>query len=168
MASEPSESDTCYFTVVDEDGLAVSAIQSIYYDFGSAVVAGDTGIVPQNRGSFFSLDPTHVNSLEPGKRPFHTLIPAGTAPRSAIDREPFERGRGWPPEVDLNPHGRLLTAVRPLRFRLLFRGIGRLDRYLIRQKRPVPEPFGVHPGPCAADGISHLRVPKPHVTVRTV
>lgn len=76
VASEPPEGDTCYFTVVDEDGLAVSAIQSIYYDFGSAVVAGDTGIVPQNRGSFFSLDPTHVNSLEPGKRPFHTLIPS--------------------------------------------------------------------------------------------
>ncbi|MES3518508.1 MAG: gamma-glutamyltransferase [Natronomonas sp.] len=68
--------DTCYFSVVDEDGLAVSVIQSIYYDFGSGVVAGDTGIIPQNRGSFFSLDPDHVNALEPGKRTFHTLIPS--------------------------------------------------------------------------------------------
>jgi len=68
--------DTCYFTVVDESGLAVSAIQSIYFDFGAGVVAGDTGIVPQNRGAYFSLDPDSVTALEPGKRPFHTLIPA--------------------------------------------------------------------------------------------
>ena len=67
--------DTCYLSVVDSDGLAVSLIQSIYFDFGSGVVAGETGIIPQNRGSFFSLDPTHINSLEPGKRSFHTLIP---------------------------------------------------------------------------------------------
>ena len=54
----------------------MSAIQSIYFDFGASVVAGDTGIVPQNRGAYFSLDPDSVNALEPGKRPFHTLIPA--------------------------------------------------------------------------------------------
>lgn len=68
--------DTCYFCAVDEDGLAVSAIQSIYHDFGSAVIGGETGIILQNRGSFFSLDETHPNRLEPGKRTFHTLIPA--------------------------------------------------------------------------------------------
>jgi len=68
--------DTCYFCVVDESGLAVSAIQSIYYDFGAGVVAGETGIVPQNRGSYFSLEETGINRLEPGKRPFHTLAPA--------------------------------------------------------------------------------------------
>jgi len=68
--------DTCYLSVVDSDGLAVSLIQSIYFDFGSGVIAGDTGIIPQNRGSYFSLDPDHVNNLEPGKRTFHTLIPA--------------------------------------------------------------------------------------------
>ncbi len=67
--------DTCYLSVVDNDGLAVSLIQSIYFDFGSGFVAGDSGIIPQNRGSFFSLDSTHINSLEPGKRTFHTLIP---------------------------------------------------------------------------------------------
>ena len=68
--------DTCYFCAVDEDGLAVSVIQSIYHDFGSVEMAGDTGIILQNRGSFFALDPEHPNSLEPGKRTFHTLIPA--------------------------------------------------------------------------------------------
>lgn len=70
------DGDTCYFCVVDEGGLAVSVIQSIYHDFGSAVIGGDTGIILQNRGAFFSLSDDHPNRLEPGKRTFHTLIPA--------------------------------------------------------------------------------------------
>ncbi len=68
--------DTVWFGVVDAKGRAVSAIQSIYHEYGSGVVAGDTGIVWQNRGASFSLDPRHVNVLKPGKRPFHTLNPA--------------------------------------------------------------------------------------------
>jgi len=75
-SDEQAGGDTCYLSVVDSDGLAVSMIQSVYFDFGSGVVAGDTGIIPQNRGSSFSLDPTDVNSLQSGKRPFHTLIPS--------------------------------------------------------------------------------------------
>jgi gamma-glutamyltranspeptidase len=70
------DGDTCYFCAADQDGMVVSLIQSIYHDFGSAVVAGDTGIIMQNRGAFFSLDEKHPNSLQPGKRTFHTLIPA--------------------------------------------------------------------------------------------
>jgi gamma-glutamyltranspeptidase/glutathione hydrolase len=68
--------DTVWFGVVDQDGNAVSLIQSIYHDFGSGIVAKDTGVLLQNRGSFFSLDPDHVNHLEPHKRTFHTLNPA--------------------------------------------------------------------------------------------
>jgi gamma-glutamyltranspeptidase/glutathione hydrolase len=68
--------DTVWFGVVDAKGRAVSAIQSIYHEYGSGVVAGDTGILWQNRGASFSLDPRHVNVLKPGKRPFHTLNPA--------------------------------------------------------------------------------------------
>lgn len=68
--------DTCYFCAVDSDGLAVSVIQSIYHDYGSVELAGETGIILQNRGAFFALDRQHPNRLEPGKRTFHTLIPA--------------------------------------------------------------------------------------------
>lgn len=76
LTSAPVGHDTAYAAVVDEQGNAVSFIQSLYFEFGSAVVAGDTGILLQNRGSFFSLDETHVNALASNKRTFHTLMPA--------------------------------------------------------------------------------------------
>lgn len=68
--------DTVYLCAVDRDGNAVSLIQSMYQSFGSWVVAGDTGIILQNRGSYFSLWPESPNVLAPGKRPLHTLMPA--------------------------------------------------------------------------------------------
>lgn len=67
--------DTAYAAVVDREGNAVSFIQSLYFDFGSGYMAEGTGIVLQNRGSFFSLDPSEANVLEPAKRSFHTLMP---------------------------------------------------------------------------------------------
>lgn len=68
--------DTVYLTVVDKDRNCCSMIQSLYYGFGSQVVPGRLGFALQNRGNLFALDDTHLNRLEPHKRPFHTIIPA--------------------------------------------------------------------------------------------
>src|SRR5436309_1035567 len=68
--------DTIAIVTADAHGNAVSLIQSLYWEFGSGVIAGDTGILLQNRGAFFSLDPGHVNRLAPRKQTAHTLTPS--------------------------------------------------------------------------------------------
>ncbi|MDT6961190.1 gamma-glutamyltransferase [Cupriavidus sp. SZY C1] len=67
--------DTVYLSAVDAEGRCVSVLQTVYFDWGSGVVAGDTGILWHNRGAAFSTDPTHHNAIQPRKRPFHTLNP---------------------------------------------------------------------------------------------
>jgi gamma-glutamyltranspeptidase/glutathione hydrolase len=68
--------DTTYFSISDAEGNSVSVIQSNYMGFGSGIMPKSLGFVLQNRGSYFSLDSSHHNSLKPGKRTFHTLCAA--------------------------------------------------------------------------------------------
>lgn len=75
-ASILEEGDTIYLTTADKDGNMVSLIQSNYRGMGSGIVVPGTGFVFQDRGELFSMDPKHANAYEPGKRPFHTIIPA--------------------------------------------------------------------------------------------
>ena len=69
------DADTVLLTVADDQGNVVSYINSRFAGFGSGLVAGETGIALQNRGWSFSLSEEHPNKIEPGKKPFHTLIP---------------------------------------------------------------------------------------------
>ncbi len=68
--------DTIWMGCIDQQGRAVSFIQSVYWEFGSGVVLPSTGVAWQNRGISFSLDPEALQALEPGRKPFHTLNPA--------------------------------------------------------------------------------------------
>jgi len=84
-ATNPPGGGTIYLAVVDGHGNAVSLIESNYAGFGSGIVDPATGIAYQNRGSYFSLDPSHPNVLAPGKRTLHTLLPGML----------FRDGRPW-------------------------------------------------------------------------
>jgi gamma-glutamyltranspeptidase/glutathione hydrolase len=77
----PADGDTIWMGAIDGDGLAVSYIQSLFWEFGSGCVLPSTGLLMSNRGRGFSLDPRSKNPLEPGRKPFHTLNP----PLAAFD-----------------------------------------------------------------------------------
>ena len=68
--------DTIWMGAIDKQGIAVSFIQSIYWDFGSGVVLNESGILWQNRGASFQLTPGSLREIAPGRKPFHTLNPA--------------------------------------------------------------------------------------------
>ncbi|MCC5793605.1 MAG: gamma-glutamyltransferase family protein [Chromatiales bacterium] len=74
--AQPVHGDTVAIVVADADGHMLSLMQSNYHGMGSGLVPPELGFPLQNRGELFSLDPAHPNAYAPGKRPFHTVIPA--------------------------------------------------------------------------------------------
>ena len=98
-------SDTIYLSVVDENRLACSFINSVYDGFGSCIVTPKTGIALQNRGACFVADPAHPNCIGPGKRPLHTIIPAMVKKDGLVDMSYGVMGG------DYQPMGHLTVAV---------------------------------------------------------
>jgi gamma-glutamyltranspeptidase / glutathione hydrolase len=127
--------DTVCLSVVDGHGMAVSLIQSLFESFGSAVVPPGTGIVLQNRGSLFVLDPRHPNCLGAGKRPMHTLIPAMV----------LRDGRPWLSfgvmGGDLQPQGHVQVLLNLLDFGMTVQEAGEAARI-----RHSPEGVAVESG----------------------
>jgi gamma-glutamyltranspeptidase / glutathione hydrolase len=115
--------DTIYLTAADREGNVISLIQSIYEYFGAGIVAGDTGIVLHNRGSQFSLDASHPNALAPGKRPFHTLVPAMV----------LKDGRPWfsfgVMGGDMQPQGHVQVLVNLIDFGMNVQEAGEAARF---------------------------------------
>lgn len=110
--------DTIYLTVVDKDRNCCSLIQSIYFGFGSQMAMGDLGFAMQNRGALFALSDDHPNRLEPGKRPFHTIIPAMV---TRDDRPYFCFGvMGG----DMQPQGHVQVLVNLIDFKMNVQAAG--------------------------------------------
>ncbi|MCP1841813.1 gamma-glutamyltranspeptidase [Bradyrhizobium sp. USDA 4524] len=72
----PAQGDTVWLAATDRNGLSVSFIQSIYWEFGSGIILPQSGVTWQNRGTSFGLAEADINRLEPGRLPFHTIQPA--------------------------------------------------------------------------------------------
>ncbi len=107
-AGTPPRGGTIYLTTADEGGMMVSLIQSNYMGFGSGVVVPGTGVSLQNRGHCFALDAAHPNCVAPGKRPFHTIIPAFLT-RDGAPQMSFGVMGG-----NMQPQGHVQTLVRML------------------------------------------------------
>jgi gamma-glutamyltranspeptidase/glutathione hydrolase len=105
---QPPGGGTIYLTAADERGMMVSLIQSNYMGFGSGVVVPGTGVSLQNRGHGFTLQAGHPNQVAPGKRPFHTIIPAFLT-KDGQPQMSFGVMGG-----NMQPQGHLQTLVRML------------------------------------------------------
>ncbi|WP_456274867.1 gamma-glutamyltransferase [Bacillus sp. AK031] len=106
------KSGTVYLAAADDEGNMVSYIQSNYFDFGSGIVIPETGIVLQNRGRDFSLNPGHPNALKPGKQTYHTIIP-GFLTKEGKAVGPFGVMGGY-----MQPQGHLQVLSNTIDFHL--------------------------------------------------
>lgn len=114
--------DTTYLCVADRDGMMVSLIQSIFQGFGAGLAPADLGFALQCRGAGFSLDAAHPNAYAPGKRPFHTIIPAFVTRDGAPHMALGVMGG------DVQPQGQVQVLVNHLDFGLDIAAAGAAPR----------------------------------------
>lgn len=112
QSGNPDKGGTVYLAAADGEGNMVSYIQSNYMGFGSGLVVPGTGIALQNRGYSFSLDRKHANRLEPGKRPYHTIIP-GFLTKDGTALGPFGVMGGY-----MQPQGHIQVVMNMIDFGL--------------------------------------------------
>ncbi len=158
---QPRGGGTVYIGVVDREGNVVSLIESNYLGFGSGVVDPATGIVYQNRGSYFSLEPDHPNVCAPGKRTLHTLMPGMV----------FRDGRPWVVAgsmgADAQPqvHAQLVSA-------LVDGGVDvaagvAAPRWFVEPAHHFEPPTAVHAEPRFRDGVLEALVAMGHPLTQT-
>ncbi len=159
--------DTIYLSVVDKEGNCCSFIQSNYYGFGSQMVPGDLGFALQNRGALFSLDSEHANSLQPRKRPFHTIIPAMVT----------KDGQPWLTfgvmGGDMQPQGHVQVLINMIDFGMNVQEAGDAARIRhLGSQTPTGTPLEKNGGRVAAESripesTLHALEKKGHVTTRS-
>ncbi len=136
--------DTTYLAVADSRGQMVSLIQSNYYGFGSGYVVSELGFPLQNRGALFALEPGHPNVLAPGKRPFHTIIPAFLGEKGAPNMAFGVMGG------DMQPQGHVQIMVNLVDFGMGLQEAGDAPRL---HHEGSSEPTGTV---MAGSGVVHL------------
>ncbi len=97
-----ADGDTIALVTADAEGNAVSLIQSLFWGFGAGILEPTTGIVAQNRGACFTLEPGHPNRFAPGVRPFHTLMPVLVHDRDGLVGVPGTMGGYQQPQINLH------------------------------------------------------------------
>ncbi|OGB04940.1 MAG: gamma-glutamyltransferase [Burkholderiales bacterium RIFCSPHIGHO2_12_FULL_69_20] len=147
-AGNPAKGGTIYLTTADEHGMMVSFIQSNYLGFGSGVVVPEYGVSLQNRGYDFSLDAASPNLVAPGKRPFHTIIPAFLTK----DGQP-QMGFGVM-GGHMQPQGHLQTLVRMLDFGQNPQAACDAPRWRVNQGRSIN--VDQHMDPALVQGLVDL------------
>jgi gamma-glutamyltranspeptidase / glutathione hydrolase len=143
------KADTIYLCAVDKDHNCVSLIQSNYFGFGSGLASAELGFAIQNRGTLFALDENHANRLEPGKRPFHTIIPAMAT----------KNGKPWftfgVMGGDMQPQGHVQVLVNMIDFGMNVQEAGEAPRIEhVGSATPTGQPGKANGGTvCAEAGI---------------
>ena len=149
--------NTIYLTVADKDGNMVSLIQSNYRGMGSGITPPGLGFVLQNRGESFNLQPGHFNTYEPGKRPFHTIIPGFITK----DGEPFMSFGVM--GGDMQPQGHVQIVVNTIDFGMNLQEAGDAPRI---QHIGSTEPTGTKQ--MTDGGIVYLESGFPYETIRAL